>query len=106
MALVLSRAGQELARLAGEVERLQDVLSDVLLGACHSPELLRQAQALDHVFQHAAELAIVLNRAAAVSSPDWLAPADPILANISLCALAGHMTGAPLPSEREDLEIW
>ena len=94
---LLTQVGREFDELAGEVEQLQDTLSDVLLGARQNPELLRQAQALDPVFQHMAQLAVIVSRAAAQAPDDWRIPAEPVLRDVSLSGLVGRLTGAPAP---------
>lgn len=93
---LLSQVGREFDELAREVEQLQETLSDVLLGAGLDPELLHKAQALDHVFQHMAQLAVIVSRASQQTSSDWHVPAEPVLRDVSLSGLVGRLTGAPV----------
>ena len=104
---LLTQVGREFDGLAREVEQLQETLSDVLLGARHNPELLHQAQALDHVFQHMAQLAVIVSRAAAQTPADWRVPAEPVLRDVSLSGLVGRLTGAPVePVVAGDMDLF
>ncbi|HYE44492.1 MAG TPA: hypothetical protein VEA44_01835 [Caulobacter sp.] len=103
---LLTQVGREFDELAGEVEQLQETLSEVLLGARHNPDLLRQAQALDHVFQHMTQLALIVSRTADQTSDHWRIPAELVLKDVSLADLVGRLTGAsvePVVSGEMDL---
>jgi hypothetical protein len=89
----LEQVGREFTDLSAEIERLQDTISELLASASVEPRLIEQAQALDHVFQHAAELGAILARAAEQTPSRWLLPLQPILAAVSLSGLARRLSG-------------
>jgi hypothetical protein len=89
----LDQVGREFMDLSAELERLQDTISELLSTTAIEPRVVEQAQALDHVFQHAAELGAILRRAAEQASPAWRLPTRPILAAVSLSDLAHRLSG-------------
>jgi hypothetical protein len=89
----LEQVGREFMGLSAEIERLQHTVSDLLANAAARPQLIEQAQALDHVFQHAAELGAILTRAAEQAQPGWRLPLQPILSAVSLSSLARRLAG-------------
>lgn len=90
----LGQVGREFDDLSREIELFQETLSSLLSDVNVSPELMEQAQALDHVFQHMAQLGAIMARVARQSSPDWSLAAQPLLAKVSLSALAGRLSGS------------
>ncbi len=89
----LEQVGREFGELSAEIERLQDTVSELLSGAAVEPRLLRQAQSLDHVFQHCAELAAIIRRAASETEPRWRLDTRPVLEGVSLSGLARRLAG-------------
>ncbi|HEX3919817.1 MAG TPA: hypothetical protein VHW60_20955 [Caulobacteraceae bacterium] len=103
----LEQVGREFTDLSAEIERLQDTISELLAGAAVEPRLLEQAQALDHVFQHAAELGAILARAAEQTPERWRLPLQPILSAVSLSGLARRLAGrAAEAAASGELEIF
>lgn len=99
---LLDQVGRECADLAGEIEKLQDTVSELLASVQMTPELMERAQALDHVFQHIAQLAGVASRAADQSSPDWRVCSDAVLSQVSLSGLHGRLSGSEPPTAAND----
>ena len=90
---LLAQLARECQTLAGEVEQLQDTISGLLSNTTVTPDLLQQAQALDHVFQHMTQLGVIVARTAEQASPRWQVPAAPVLAGVSLQALVHRLSG-------------
>lgn len=106
---LLDQVGRECADLAGDIERLQDTLSELLGRVELTPELMERAQALDHVFQHVAQLAGVASRAAGQSSPEWRVCAGSVLSGVSLAGLSRRLAGddaAAADAADDDLELF
>lgn len=91
---MLQQLSSEFASLAGEVEQLQDTISGLLGNATVPSDLMQQAQALDHVYQHMVQLGVIVARLAQEASPGWRVAAEPVLASVSLAALAHRLSGA------------
>lgn len=91
---LLTQLGREFDDLSEEIEQLQETISELLKTATIHPKVLEQAQALDHVFQHMAQLGAIMGRVAQQSSPDWTLSTRPILDKVSLAALASRLSGA------------
>lgn len=99
--------GRELSVLAGEVDELQSMLSDILCASAPDPNLILQAQALDRTFQNITQLGGVLERIARQADPDWQIEAPSLLAPVSLTALARRLAGQGAADvEVGDLELW
>ena len=89
----LAQVGREFDGLSHEIEQFQETLSELLANISITPQLMEQAQALDHVFQHMAQLGAIMERVSQQSSPEWRMTAEPLLAKVSLSALAGRLSG-------------
>ena len=90
---LLSQIGSEFSILAEELEQLQDSISDLLLAATADHAVLEQAQSLDRVQQHAAQLAKVMLRAAVQIPSDQEVKMNAVLDGVSLSALARRLSG-------------
>lgn len=102
-----AQIGRELGVLAGEVEALQAMLSDMLCAAAPDSRLVVQAQALDRTFQNISQLGGVLERMAHQADPDWRMEAPSLLAPVSLTALAHRLAGHEgAVAQPDDLELW
>jgi hypothetical protein len=98
--------GRELSVLAGDMEHLQTLLSDILCGFAPDPSLVVQAQALDHAFQSLSQLSGVLARLAAQAEPHWRLERHSLLEPVSLSSLAVRLSGRSAPDHpADDLEL-
>lgn len=91
---LLTQLSREFDGMSRDIERLQETISELLATATVNPKVMEQAQALDAVFQHMAQLGAIVGRVAEQASPDWELPTRPILDNVSLSALAVRLSGA------------
>lgn len=106
-----SEIGRELAVLAGDMEKLQALLSDILCTSAPNDSLVIQAQALDHAFQSLSQLSGVLDRIATHADPDWRLERRSLLGPVSLSSLAVRLSGKAAPENMapddaaDDLEL-
>ena len=104
---LLGQLGREVSSLADEIEGLQDTLSEMLVNLPVSPELVRRAQALDHVWQHMKQVELVLARAAQAAPIGLALVSDDLLKNVSLAGLAVRLAGqAAAPSDSGECEMF
>lgn len=99
--------GRELSVLAGDMEHLQTLLSDILCGgSAPDPTLVVQAQALDHAFQSLSQLSGVLARISTQAEPHWRLERHSLLEPVSLSSLAVRLSGRSAPDHpADDLEL-
>jgi cell division septum initiation protein DivIVA len=96
----------EMQRLASEIHALQEGLSTSLNHAAADPEMMVQAQGLDHLAQHAAGLSEVVARLAAQSPSDWKISQDAVIGVTNLGGLAARLAGtATAAADRGELEL-
>jgi hypothetical protein len=96
---VLTRSAAELADLAERMERLQDVMADLIRQcAALGGDATQDMQAFDWIAQHLDGLASFLEALADESQPGWRLDPTIALDALSLAELAHRLRGGPRPA--------